>query len=689
MIAWLKRWSVFSPQTFFLRALLIITAALLPVLLALAVLGYLYSEAERRVIEARRDDIAANAALIIEREVAERISALQALASAYGEVSADPEKFHQIAKLVALRLEEAIVLLDRGGAQLISSRFPYGQALPRREDMTPINPVFEKPVPYVSDIIIGTVLGVPLVIVSVPVTMNGKIDLALSATVSSENLNRALLEAGMPKGWIAALIDRRGLFIARTEGGPAYIGKPARPELIRVAAETNKTGTFSNVTHEGVQVESSFQKSLISGWTVVVAVPTSILYESFYRTLWIIGAIVLLALLTALLFAALAGRSVVFATQALQSGALALGRGDGATWSPRGIVEFDDVGKALVEAQSMLRERDSARAELSRTATLLEAIIKLTPDLVYVKDRDSRTILTNPATLTLYGKELSEVKGRGAIDWHPKVDEVERIVNNDRIVMARGESMQFEEPFTGVNGTRIFLSTKTPWRNEAGEIIGIVGVSTDITERERRAQQMEFVMRELSHRSKNLLTIIQSIARQTAKQSGNIEDFHSSFDNRIQALATLHDLLIRHNWEGAGLDEVVKSQLRAFADSERVRIEGPNIVLRPDVAQVLAMAFHELATNATKYGALADGGTVNVRWRVESLMIHLEWIESGGPKVTAPVREGFGSTVLKRVAANLTDAQIEYTFGREGVSWRLVAPLSTLTAGDVETSVSR
>jgi PAS domain-containing protein len=349
MVAWVKRWRVIPPQTFFLRALLTISAALLPALLGLAVLGHLYSDSERRVIEAHRDDVAASAALIIEREVAERIGALEALTSTYRELAANPEKFHQIVRSAAAKLDEAIVLLNREGVQLFSTRFSSGQALPRREDMSPVDPVFEQRSPYVSDIVIGTASRVPLVFVSVPIMANGDADLALSATVSSSNLSRTLLETGLQKGWITAIIDRKGLFIARSEGGPDYLGKPARAELIKVAAGVQTAGTFSNITHEGVPVESSFRKSKLTGWTVVV--------------------------------------------------------------------------------------------------------------------------------------------------------------------MERGESMQFEEPFTGVNGRRTFLSTKTPWRNQAGEIIGIVGVSTDITERERRTQHVEFVMRELSHRSKNLLTIIQSIAQ--------------------------------------------------------------------------------------------------------------------------------------------------------------------------------
>ena len=274
------------------------------------------------------------------------------------------------------------------------------------------------------------------------------------------------------------------------------------------------------------------------------------------------------------------------------------------------------------------------------------------------------------------------MKGRGAIEWHPNREEVERIVQNDRTVMERGESMQFEEPFTGVHGRRVFLSTKTPLRDPSGNVIGIVGVSTDVTDREKRAQHMEFVMRELSHRSKNLLTVIQSIARQTAKQSTDFESFQKAFDSRLQSLAALHDLLIEHNWEGASIAEVVRSQLKPFANRDRVDAEGIDVLLKPDVAQVFAMAFHELATNATKYGALSrDGGRVSIRWGVnEDGTFFIEWREQGGPPVTQPQHEGFGSTVLKRIASHVPQARISYAFETSGVVWRLEAPFSLINA---------
>ena len=169
----------------------------------------------------------------------------------------------------------------------------------------------------------------------------------------------------------------------------------------------------------------------------------------------------------------------------------------------------------------------------------------------------------------------------------------------------------------------MFLSTKTPLRDQSGTVVGVVGVSTDVTDREKRAQHIEFIMRELSHRSKNLLTVIQSIARQTAKQSVDFDQFQHAFDSRLQSLAALHDLLIQHNWEGATISEVVQSQLKPFANRDRVDAGGVDVLLKPDVAQIFAMAFHELATNATKYGALSsDGGRVAISWSVTGGEFH-------------------------------------------------------------------
>lgn len=667
-------------STAYARSLLIVGLVLLPMLIAIGALGWLYSDAERRVIEARRSDVATNAAFIVDRRIAERIAALETLASSMAGQPLDSPEVKLWAASVAERFNEAVVLLDETGKLIWSTRLPVEGPSPERTDVKPVAPAFATRKPYVSNIITGAFTKAPLAIVTVPLP-GERTSHALSMSISPEQLSTTLKQAGLPDEWVAAIVDRDGIFVARSHSPELNIGQPGRPELIKTARSGEPAGSFRNVTHEGVQVESSFQRSALSGWTAVVAVPEALMHAASDRSRMIVLVSLIAAVSLALLLAAIAGRSTITAVQALQRNALALAKGEPLQWKPHSIAEFNDVGKTLLEAERIIKERDSAVAELQRTSSLLQSIITLTPDLVYVKDADSKTILTNPATLQLYGKTLDDVKGRGAVDWHPNKEEVERIVENDRTVMARGESMQFEEAFTGVDGRRVFLSTKTPLRDQSGQVVGVVGVSTDVTDREKRAQHVEFIMRELSHRSKNLLTVIQSIARQTAKQSADFEEFQPAFDSRLQSLAALHDLLIQHNWAGASIAEVVQSQLKPFANRDRVDAKGPDILLKPDVAQIFAMAFHELATNATKYGALSgDHGCVTIRWTVTDGLFAIDWKEQGGPAVSAPKREGFGSTVLKRIAAHIPQAKIDYAFDSTGVVWRLEAPLSLIDA---------
>ena len=183
-----------------------------------------------------------------------------------------------------------------------------------------------------------------------------------------------------------------------------------------------------------------------------------------------------------------------------------------------------------------------AATELHRATALFEAVINMTPDLVFVKDLQSRALLRNPAAL--FGKTWDEVEGRKEGEWHQDPKEAEQVVANDRKVIESGTSMQFVEPFTTLQGRRTLLSTKSPLFDEDGKIVGTIGVSTDITDRENRARHVDFIMRELSHRSKNLLMIIQSVASQSIKQSVSLEDFRLQFTERLASLSRLHDLLI-------------------------------------------------------------------------------------------------------------------------------------------------
>ncbi len=172
----------------------------------------------------------------------------------------------------------------------------------------------------------------------------------------------------------------------------------------------------------------------------------------------------------------------------------------------------------------------------------------------------------------------------------------------------------------------------------------IIGVNVDITERKKQEDNLRFIMGELSHRTKNLLTVVQAMASQTARYSGSFADFEERFLGRIRALSQSHDLLVSQNWSGAPLRDLIWRQLMPFVeDQARVQAEGPSIFLRAEAAQSLGIILHELATNASKYGALSvPEGKIMIRWDIAPASVRLSWREWDGPAVKSSIHPGFG-----------------------------------------------
>ena len=196
-----------------------------------------------------------------------------------------------------------------------------------------------------------------------------------------------------------------------------------------------------------------------------------------------------------------------------------------------------------------------------------------------------------------------------------------------------------------------------------------------------------FVMRELSHRSKNLLSIIQAIARQTGRTSQDIDDFNERFGQRLTGLGRSQDLLVQKNWEGVSMSELAAAQLAAFMDNcePRVATNGPHLLLNAEAAQSLGMALHELATNASKHGALAiPSGRVSIDWTWRSdengdRYLQVRWKESDGPEVKPPSRKGFGHSVIERLTAASLHGTAELHWRPEGLVWTLDVPESKLS----------
>jgi two-component sensor histidine kinase len=189
-----------------------------------------------------------------------------------------------------------------------------------------------------------------------------------------------------------------------------------------------------------------------------------------------------------------------------------------------------------------------------------------------------------------------------------------------------------------------------------------------------RPEKEHLLMREISHRAKNMLSVVDAIAHQTATR--NPEDFVERFSERIQALAANQDLLVRNEWQGVDVGDLVRAQLAPFAGliGSRIAVHGPKLRLKPASAQAIGLALHELATNAGKYGALStDAGRVNVCWGTDG-DITMSWTEREGPPVSPPERRGFGTIVMQTMAERSVDGKIDLDFAPSGVTWRLTCP---------------
>jgi len=221
-----------------------------------------------------------------------------------------------------------------------------------------------------------------------------------------------------------------------------------------------------------------------------------------------------------------------------------------------------------------------------------------------------------------------------------------------------------------------------PIYNPDASLKGTTGVFQDVTERKHAEERQQLLIRELHHRVKNTLATVQAIVGSTARTATSIDEFYQGFVGRIVSLARTHNLLTEDLWQKADLQELVETELGPYEDEARNRIlvEGPPIELPSEAAVPIGMAIHELTTNAAKHGALSTfGGQVEVRWRIEPAAegprLHFTWSENGGPRVTAPARQGFGSRLLQRVLTTQLQAQVSMDFREEGLHFLMIMPI--------------
>jgi PAS domain S-box-containing protein len=220
--------------------------------------------------------------------------------------------------------------------------------------------------------------------------------------------------------------------------------------------------------------------------------------------------------------------------------------------------------------------------------------------------------------------------------------------------------------------------------------VSVVGTVHDITERKNHQEREQLLMREINHRAKNMLSVVDAIAHQTAAR--NPEDFIEHFSERIQALAANQDLLVRNEWRGVEVEDLICAQLAPFADlmGSRIVVRGPKLRLNAAAAQAIGLALHELASNAGKYGSLStDAGRLHIGWTANRDTFTMCWTEREGPPVSAPKRRGFGTTVMEMMAERSVNGRTELEYAPSGMTWRLTCPTANTLGpnGDTQSNM--
>ncbi|MDX2275178.1 MAG: PAS domain S-box protein [Hyphomonadaceae bacterium] len=284
----------------------------------------------------------------------------------------------------------------------------------------------------------------------------------------------------------------------------------------------------------------------------------------------------------------------------------------------------------------------------------LSAIVEFSGDAIISKNLDGIIVSWNEGAERLLGYTADEIIGQPVTTLMFPEHQWQEQGILDRI--RRGERiMPFETVRRRKDGSRIDVSLSvSPVRDSQGNIVGASKIARDISERKRADEQRTLLIHELNHRVKNTLATVQSLTMQTLRNTERSTEARALLDARLAALSRAHDLLTAHSWEGAGLRDIVHRALQPFRTSaERVVLAGPDVRLSPKQAVALSIALHELATNASKYGALSgEFGRVSVQWRIANQTLSLVWSESGGPLVETPTRTGFGTRLIERSLAH-------------------------------------
>lgn len=344
------------------------------------------------------------------------------------------------------------------------------------------------------------------------------------------------------------------------------------------------------------------------------------------------------------------------------------------------LIAIAGLGAAAIliwQTLQVMRRNEDSLAALDEAHRRNVEILESISDAFFALDERWTFTYVNAAAERIWGRRRESLLGRNIWSEFPEAFDSE-IHRQYRRAAERREPVEFQT-FSPILQSWIEMTVYPSFA-------GLSVYFRDISERKRAEQHQKMLLAELSHRVKNTLAVVLSIASQTRRRSASLEEFDEAFRGRILALANAHGLLTASRWEEARIDALISEALRPYmrGDDTKYRAAGPEISLTPKTALTVALVLHELATNAAKYGALSSStGYIEIRWSREARdtgpWVRLSWSESGGPKVGAPARRGFGADLIERSIAHELGGKVQLAFCEDGLRCEITFPLAEET----------
>lgn len=669
----------------------LVLAVLLPALVIGGAAAWRLALSYRQSFEARLMDTARSLALYLDSEIEAHVAAAAALASSPLLDGDDLRPFRDWAGGVGRTMGSwvAVNATEPGYRQVVNTGLPEGAPLPPPSPQgegawSVINQVIETGRPAVSDYFTGRATGRRIVAVAAPALRQGKVTRVVLLVVDPARLSDRLQALGLSGGAFASVTDSQGRIVARSRNFDQAQGMV--PASRRVPEADRPQGIFSTRSIEGEQALYASQKlRTAAGWTLVVAEPYARYRASWLGPLAVLaaGAVVVMAL--GLAVAAWLARRILTPVRLLVDHAVAVAAGEGGVLPPAApparVAEFEALRVASEAAARTLEAREAEFRSIFETAAA---------GVVEIDARSRRYLRVNRRFCAISGRAEAVLVGMTPDDIaHP--DDLGRNAVSE--VLAHGTEAEVEVRLLRPDGAVVWIraSAAISARAPDGSPLRIVSVVRDVTERRRAEQARELLAREVDHRAKNALAVVQAVVRLTPKDG--LDSYAKAVEARIKALARTHTLLANGRWAGTELASLARAELGAFLpDPARVQPEtggttlaGPAVMLSPAASQAMSMVLHELATNATKYGALSvPGGAVHLQWSVDAAGgdLVLNWEERGGPPVLSPpARRGFGSKVIEATMRDQLGGEARQCWEPAGLVCRIRVPLQRILAG--------